>query len=92
MFAEDASAQQLLDLGAVEHVMPAEDVLPFVDERIERLRQMDLRALRITKRQAQAAAPPNLGDVLVTEPHLVEGALADGALLPRLEEFLGRKR
>lgn len=92
MFAEDATAEELRELGVVQHVRPAEEVLPFVEERIARLREMDYRSLRLTKRVAHAAAPVNLGDVLLTEPDLVEGALADGDLLPRLEGFLRRPR
>lgn len=87
MFAEDASAQQLLDLGVVEYVVSDDHVLPFIYERIAHLRAMDYRALRITKRVANAAAAPQFGDILHAEPDLVEGSLADDTLVQRLDKY-----
>lgn len=92
MFAEDASAQELLELGVVEHVVPDEEVIPLIRELIAKLREMDYRALRITKRVAHAAAAPQVGDVMHSEPDLVEGSLADLGLLKRLDTFFERER
>lgn len=87
MFAEDATAQQLHELGAVDHVLPDERVLEFITEKIQRLRVMDYRALRITKRVANAAAAAQFGDIMHIEPDLVEGSLADDTLVQRLDEY-----
>lgn len=91
MFARDVTASELLSLGAVEDVVPEDDVVPLIRRRIDELRAMDIRALRLTKRVARAAAATAFGDVLHAEPELVEGSIADGELLPRLEAFLTRR-
>lgn len=92
MFARDVTAEDALGLGLVEAILPKDELLTETYARIDQLRTMDMRALRITKRIAQAASAVSVGDILISEPDIVEGALAEGELLPRLETFLNRTR
>jgi enoyl-CoA hydratase/carnithine racemase len=92
MFAEDYTAEQCLQCGAVEHVVPAAKVLPTIHARIEMLRNKSWRALRITKQIANAAVPSEFGNMIMLEPELVESTLMDGDISSRLEAFLGKKQ
>lgn len=92
MFAEDYTAEQCLQAGAVEHVVPADDVLSTIHARIETLRNRSWRALRIAKQIANAAIPVEIGNMIMSEPELVEGTLMDGEIASRLDAFLNKQK
>lgn len=92
MFARDMSAKEALRLGLVNTVVPREQIMAAALGQVEELRQKDFRSLRITKRIAQAAAAVNVGDILVSEPELTEGALSDGTTLRLVDRFFAGRR
>ncbi|GAA1326743.1 enoyl-CoA hydratase/isomerase family protein [Leucobacter albus] len=92
MFARDMTASDALRHGLVNTVAPREDVLETAYAQVSELRQKDFRSLRITKRIAQAAAAVNVGDILVSEPELSEGALSDGTTLKLVDRFLASRK
>ncbi|KIP52118.1 enoyl-CoA hydratase/isomerase family protein [Leucobacter komagatae] len=92
MFARDMSAAEALRAGFVNTVVPREHLMSTAIGQVEELRQKDFRSLRITKRIAQAASAVQVGDVLVSEPDLSEGALSDGTTLALVERFFANKR
>lgn len=90
MFAEDYTAEQCLQCGAVEYVVPAAEVLPTIKARIESLRKKSWRAVRIAKQIANAAIPAEIGNMIMLEPELVESTMMDGEIASRLEAFLSK--
>lgn len=91
-FAEDWTASQCLEAGAIEKVTGKDDVRPSIDAMIGTLRQRDWNALRVAKQVANAAAAVQFGDMVMAEPELVAGALSGGDITTRLDAFLGRSR
>lgn len=92
LFAEDWTAQQCLEAGAVEKVTAKDDVRPSIDAMIATLRERDWDALRVAKQVANAAAAVQFGDMIITEPELVAGSLSGGDITTRLDNFLNRDR
>ncbi len=72
-------AQDALRLGLVNHVYPADDLLPKTYELAHRLARMPTRAIGLTKRAFNRAIMPNLDDALDTEAELqvIAGATRD---------------
>lgn len=91
MFAEDYSAEQCREAGVVQHVVPAIEVYDVIKARIEVLRQRSWRSVRIAKRIANAAVPPEFGNMIMPEPELVECTMFDTEMTDRLDEFLKRR-
>lgn len=91
MFAEDCPAQQCLAAGLVQHVVPAGEVHAKIQDRIEALRKMSWRSVRIAKRIANAAVPAEIGNMIMPEPELVECTLYDSEMAERLDDFLQKR-
>lgn len=92
MFARDMSATDAEQFGLVNTVAPRAELMAAALAQVGELRQKDFRSLRITKRIAQAAAAVTAGDILMSEPELSEGALADGTTLQLVESFFAGRR
>jgi len=92
MWAEPLTASQGLDWGLVDEVVIPGTAVATAQRMIDELERVDLHAIRLTKQMANAAAPAATGDLMVTEPDLVEAVLGDGGIAGRLDEFLNRKR
>ncbi|UTX53542.1 enoyl-CoA hydratase/isomerase family protein [Leucobacter aridicollis] len=92
MFARDMPAADALRHGLVNVVAPRGELMAAALAQVNELRGKDFRSLRITKRIAQAAAAVNVGDILVGEPELSEGALSDGTTLELVDRFFKNKR
>ncbi|TQN43072.1 enoyl-CoA hydratase/enoyl-CoA hydratase [Blastococcus colisei] len=90
MFAEDVSAQDCLEWGIAQRVVPRDEVLPAVRDMIARLRINDRTAIRIAKQMANASAAVAFGDMVRAEPQLVGSTLGDGSVLTHLSAFLNR--
>ncbi len=92
MYAEDYTAQQCLEVGVAQHVVPADQVYDTIKERIAVLRDRNWRSIRIAKRIANAAVPADIGNMIMPEPELVEGIMMDEDMTRRLEAFLSKKK
>ncbi len=92
MFARDMPASDALRHGLVSAVAPRGELMDAALAQVNELREKDFRSLRITKRIAQAAAAVNVGDILVSEPELCEGALSDGTTLELVDRFFANKQ
>jgi enoyl-CoA hydratase/carnithine racemase len=92
LFAQDWTAEQCLAAGAVERVVPEEQVRPTINGMIEVLRQRDWSAIRVAKQVANAAAAVQFGDMVMSEPELVAATLTGGDIAARLDSFLNRRR
>ena len=92
LFAEDYSAQQCLEAGAVQDVVPAAQVYEVIEAKIETLRQRSWRAIRIAKRIANAAVPPDIGNMILPEPELVECTMLDDEMATLLDDFLKKRK
>lgn len=92
MWAKPLTAAQGADWGLVDEVVSPSTAVATAQRMIDELERTDLRAIRLTKQMANAAAMAAVGDVMVTEPDLVEAVLGDGRIAGRLDEFLNRKR
>jgi enoyl-CoA hydratase/carnithine racemase len=92
LFAEDCTAQQCLELGVAQRVVPEGEVLRSIHAMIATLRQRDWRAVRIAKQVANASVAPQFGNMIMTEPELVAGSIADGTIHSKLDRFLNRKK
>lgn len=92
MFAEDCSAQLCLEAGLVQHVVSPGQVYDVIHQRIETLRKMSWRSVRIAKRIANAAIPAEIGNMIMTEPELVECTMYDNEMAERLDDFLKKRK
>lgn len=92
MWAKPVDAQQAADWGLVDEVVTPGAAESTARGMIDELAGVDLRAIRLTKQLANAAAPTAVGDVMMSEPDLVEAVLGDGTIAGRLDEFLNRDR
>lgn len=92
MFAEDYSAEQCREAGVVQLVVPAAAVYDVIRARIDVLRERSWRSVRIVKRIANAAVPPEFGNMILPEPELVECTMFDDDMNTRLDEFLNRRK
>ncbi|MGD9863982.1 MAG: enoyl-CoA hydratase/isomerase family protein [Pseudodonghicola sp.] len=90
MFAEDYTAAQCQAAGVVLDVVPAGQVLATINAKIATLRTRSWPSIRIAKRVANAAVPPEFGNMIMSEPELVEGTLSGDDVSSRLDAFLKR--
>jgi len=90
MFAEDIKAQQCKEAGVVQDVVAKGEVLTTIMGKVEKLRTKDWRSIRIAKRVANAAVPPEFGNMVLTEPELVVGTIGP-ELEARLSDFLEKR-
>jgi enoyl-CoA hydratase len=65
-------AEKALAIGLVHKVVPHEDLMDAVSELIEKIETKGRLATRIAKKIVNAAAAPNIGDLSICEPELVE--------------------
>ncbi|MBW2092867.1 MAG: enoyl-CoA hydratase/isomerase family protein [Deltaproteobacteria bacterium] len=65
-------AQKALSCGLVHKVVPHEKLMEAVQELVEKIELKGRLATRMTKKIINAAAAPNMGDLYVCEPELVE--------------------
>ncbi len=92
MFAEDYTAEQCKAAGIVLDVVPAGQVLETINAKIATLRKRSWSSIRIAKRIANAAVPPEFGNMIMSEPELVESAMGGGEISSRLDAFLTREK
>ena len=92
LFAEDRDAPRCLAAGAVQQVVPRDQVRARIDAMIATLRQRSWPAVRLGKQVANAAAPARWGEVTVAEPELAAEALAGGDVATRVAQFLRRRQ
>jgi enoyl-CoA hydratase len=61
-----------LSIGLIHQVVPHEKLIDAVSELIEKIETKGRLATRIAKKMINAAAAPNIGDIYICEPELVE--------------------
>jgi enoyl-CoA hydratase/carnithine racemase len=92
MFAEDYTAEQCQDAGVVLEVVPEGKVLETITGKIATLRKRSWSSVRIAKRLANAAVPPEFGNMTMSEPELVESTMKGNDISSRLDAFLSREK
>ncbi len=65
-------AEKALTCGLVHKVVPHEKLMEAAQELIEKIELKGRLATRIAKKMINAAAAPNIGDIFICEPELVE--------------------
>jgi len=83
--------QKALAIGLVHKVVPHDDLMSSVQELIGKIETKGRLATRIAKKMINAAAAPNIGDLYVCEPELVERLYLSGEPLEGGKAF-GEKR
>ena len=78
MTCDMIDAEEAHRIGLVNKVVPPEQLMPAVQEIIDKVGSKGPLATRITKKLVNAAAAPNIGDVYVVEPELVERLYLSG--------------
>lgn len=92
MWPTPLPARKAEQWGLADEVVAPGQAVATAQQMIDDLAPIDLRAVRLTKQLANAAAPAAFGDVTMSEPDLVEAVLGDGSITPRLDAYLTRNR
>lgn len=69
---DNYDAQKALAIGLVHKVVPHKNLMDAAGEMIEKIESKGRLATRIAKKMINAAAAPNIGDLYICEPELVE--------------------
>ncbi len=91
MWPTPLDAQRAEQWGLANEVVAPGQAVATAQRMIDELARIDLRAVRLTKQLANASVPTGIGDVMMSEPDLVEAVLGDGAIAPHIQAFLTRK-
>lgn len=92
MFADDVPAAQCLEWGVATDVVPADRVDARVAEVVNKLRDRDRVALRVTKKLVRAASAPVFGELTASENEIVDGVFALGDVARKVDEFVESKK
>lgn len=90
MLAEDLSAEQCVEVGLANAVVPAGELAKWTDDLITRLRARGPAAVSITKKLVNAATVPAGANVQFVEPFLVTGIGRSGEMLDGFRSVMKR--
>lgn len=91
MLCEDVPAEECLQLGLINKVVPQETMMKEVHQTIEKLRRKGPLSIRLTKKLVNASVAPNIGDIFINEMELVERVAVSGEPAARMNDFLKSK-
>lgn len=91
MFCEDVSAEECKEIGFINKVVTADEMDDAVNQVIGKLRSKGNQSIRLSKKLVNASVAVNFGDIMITEPELVEKVVASGETEGKIQEFLRSK-
>ncbi len=92
MFAEFFTAEDALQVGLVHEVDTQESLAVKFDEFLKHLSQLDLNAVRETKKLIQSINKPNFEDHRVSTTHLISKLRVETEAQTRLKNFLSKTK